>query len=192
MHARKKLYIDGVLLLAAPVACLSGLVLFFAFHIGEGGFRPQALGLSRLAWQNIHRFAAALALVSAVAHAAVNAKPLLGRSLRALRGRPARQDVHELAVYATNATVFVTGFCAWLVIGGSMPIVGPVRLGRVAAERHPWIDVHNLAALCSLFLTTNHVRKRWCALATLVRRARVPRGQMVSALRPHHDKGQLA
>jgi hypothetical protein len=192
MRAREKLCIDGVLLAAVLVACLSGLVLFFEFHVGAAGFRPQAFGPSRLAWQTIHRFGAVLALIGTVAHAAANAKSLCSRVLRVLRGEPARQDVHELMVYATNATVLVTGFCAWLVIGGSLPIVGPVHLGPISVERHPWIDVHNLAALLSLFLNTNHVRRHWRALVTLFKHARVPPGQVAASLRPTHDKGQIA
>jgi ferredoxin len=169
---RTKLAIDVVLLVGAAIAFASGVVLLFAFHMGFGCFRPEALGLSRLTWQNLHRLGAILALPALLTHVVVNRRPLYRRCLRVLRGSPMRHDVHELAVYATMTTILLTGFVAWLVVDGSMPILGPALLAPVARARHPWIDVHDLVALVALVLAINHVRRRWPALSVLLARAR--------------------
>ncbi len=164
MISKRKLYVDTVLLVMAPVAWLSGLVLLMGFHVGLGCFRTEALGLSRMAWQTIHR-AGAVGMLGAVAlHIATNAKPMLRRSLRVLRGRPVRHDTHELALYATTATLILTGFVAWLVVAGSPPLWGRFTPGPLAASRHAWIDVHHLTAMVALVLSINHIRRRWRAL----------------------------
>ena len=62
MRARSRLVVDMGLIAGAVLAFASGLVLLLAFHIGHGCFRPEALGLSRLVWQNLHRLGAVLGL----------------------------------------------------------------------------------------------------------------------------------
>jgi ferredoxin len=170
--APSKLVVDVVLLVGAGLAFASGLVLLFRFHMGHGSLRPEALGLSRLAWQNLHRLGAVLALAGVVAHVVLNGRGIFRRTLRVLHGKPMRHDIHELAVYVCNAIVLVTGFVVWLVVGGSMPILGPALLERVAANRHPWIDTHHLIGMVALILSINHVRRRWGALSVLIERAR--------------------
>jgi len=164
MTARQKRHVDAVLLIAAPVAWASGLVLFLDFHIGGGCFRTEALGLSRLAWQNIHRVGALTMLTALGIHATTKARLGFRRCVRIFQGRPARHDMHELMLYATSTTVLVTGFVAWLVVAGSPPLWGPTPVGPIPGHRHPWIDVHNLTALVALILSINHIRRRWRAL----------------------------
>lgn len=168
MTSKQRLYVDAVLLVMAPVAWFSGLVLFVGFHMGPGCFRSEALGLSRMAWQSVHRASALAVLASLAIHVTANARLVWLRGLRLLHGRPARHDTHELALYATSATVLLTGFVAWLVVAGSPPLWGPITLGPIAAARHPWIDVHNLTALVAIVLSINHIRRRWRALEHLL------------------------
>ena len=172
MSARTRLVADIVLLFGAGLAFASGLLLMFAFHVGPGCFRPEALGLSRLAWQSLHRLGAVLALGGVLVHAAANRRLVYGRGLRVLRGRSLRHDLHEIAVYAGHTTILLTGFVAWLVVDGSMPLLGPAPIEPIASARHPWIDVHNIVGLMVLIPTTNHVRRRWRALGVLFGRAR--------------------
>ena len=169
MTARTRLVIDAMLLVGAGLAFGSGLILMFAFHVGPGCFRPEALGLTRLTWQNLHRLGAVLTLAGVVAHAVANRGSFSRRCLRILRGKPLRHDLHELFVYSGIATILLTGFVAWLVVPGSMPILGPALLEPIARARHPWIDVHNIVGLLVLIPTTNHVRRRWRAFLRLGR-----------------------
>jgi hypothetical protein len=171
---RAKLWIDVALLCAIFPTFVSGLVLLLAFHVGDGRFQSEAFGLSRLVWQNIHRLGAIAAAVALVLHASASARPIVTRIIRTLRGRAARHDASEFVFYAAIMTVCLTGFSVWLVIGGSMSLFGPVRLGPIAHERHRWIDVHNITALLSLYLTTSHVRRRWRALKAFARRSGSP------------------
>ncbi len=172
MSAQTKCAATLVLLFGGVLAFASGIVLLFAFHVGLGCLRPDALGLSRLAWQNLHRLGAVLALAAVVVHGLANWGGIKHRVLRVLHGKPMPSDHHEMAVYTGNTIVFLTGFVVWLAVGGSMSIFGPALLGPVTQPRHPWIDVHFLVGLVTLVLTTNHVRRRWHALIVLLRRAR--------------------
>jgi ferredoxin len=171
MTARGKLWTDAALLGAMFATCVSGLVLLFAFHVELGSLRPEALGLSRLAWQNIHRVGAGMAFGFVVVHSVTHRKSIGTRMLRVLRGHAARQDAREVAFFALIAVVCLTGFSAWFCIPGSTPLSGPVRFGPIPGERHRWIDVHHLTALLSLYLTVTHIRRRWPALRTLARHA---------------------
>jgi NAD-dependent dihydropyrimidine dehydrogenase PreA subunit len=167
MGARKRFWIDVLLLAGMVVTCASGLVLLFAFHVGHGRLRSGSLGLPRLAWQDLHRLGAVCALAAAAAHAWANARPIGVRILRALRGAASRQHLAEVAFYALFAVVSLTGLAAWLLAGP--PWLGPP--GPVSARRHHLIDVHFLASFPALYLATRHVRRRWGALGALARRA---------------------
>lgn len=164
MTRARRIAIDLVLLTTVPLTWASGLVLFFAFHVGLGCWRTEALGLSRLAWQDLHRLSALMALAGLLAHLTGHATPLYRRVLRVLRGRLAKHDLHELLFYLGNGVVLVTGFAAWWVLAGSAPLTGPIPLGPLPAGRHPWVDVHNLTALASLYFSVQHIRRRWRAL----------------------------
>ncbi|MFA6032777.1 MAG: DUF4405 domain-containing protein [Myxococcota bacterium] len=164
MNKREKLWTDSILLGAALLVYASGLVMFFAFHIEHGCFRTETLGLSRLMWLNIHRLAAAAMLAAALVHAAASIRSVCSRIRRIFNGRAMRQDRAELFFYTAVATACVAGFSAWFFIAGSAPLSGPIRLGHVFGGRHHWIDVHNIAALVSIYPVINHVRRRWRAL----------------------------
>jgi hypothetical protein len=172
MSARTKFVLDVGLLSGAVLAFATGLVLLFDFHMGFGCLRREALGLSRLTWQNLHRLGAILTFATLMTHALANGRVIYQRILRLLRGNFVRHDVHELAVYTSNTIVLVTGFVAWLVVEGSMSILGPAPFGFVTGPRHAWIDAHHLVALLALILTTRHVLRRWHALSVLLGRAR--------------------
>ena len=54
MTARTRFWVDALALASLTTTVGSGLVLLLAFHVGHGPFRLEALGWSRLAWQNLH------------------------------------------------------------------------------------------------------------------------------------------
>jgi hypothetical protein len=167
VSTKHRLVVDVILLTMVPIAWLSGLVLFFDFHVHLGCFRSHALGLSRLTWQNLHRLSALAVVAGIAAHAWLNARVLGRRVVRIAHAHPARHDTHELFLYLATATVLVTGITAWFIVSGSPPLWGPVVLGPNTGPRHPWIDVHNLTALVSIVLSINHIRRRWRALVHL-------------------------
>jgi hypothetical protein len=171
MSSRARLWIDGVALTAVLLTLASGVMLLLAFHVGGRCCRPEALGWSRLAWQNIHRICSVAVLVSVAAHGAVHHRSIGARIRRTLHGAAKNHDPSEIVFYATFAAVAVTGFAVWLFVAGSLPLFGPARLGPIAHERHRWIDLHNVAGVASLYLTVNHVRRHWNGLRALVRRA---------------------
>jgi hypothetical protein len=164
---RSQFWLDVAALATVGLTLVSGLVLFFGFHVGPGGFRTSALGLSRLVWLNGHRFCAVGALVTAVLHASSNTRLIGARLRRTFLRAPAGKDVREVVFYLVFLVVELTGFAAWLVIGDSTPLLGPVRLGPIPEYRHHWIDLHNLNGLASCYLALRHVRARWRRLEAL-------------------------
>jgi hypothetical protein len=98
MTPRTRFVVAVVLLVGAVLAYVSGLVLLVAFHMGHGCFRPDALGLSRLVWQNLHRLGAVLAVGALLVHTVAHGKAIYLRTRRVLLGKAAGHDVRELVV----------------------------------------------------------------------------------------------
>jgi cytochrome b561 len=128
------------------------------------------LGITRLVWQNLHRFSACAVLVSVAVHIGINLTSMRARFTRLHRGSVGRRDASALLLYTAFITVVVTGFVVWLVLANSMPVLGPALLGPIPGMRHRWIDVHNLAGLLSLYFTVSHLRRNWPALIATVHR----------------------
>jgi hypothetical protein len=159
-----KLLVDVLLLVAAFLTFASGVFLFFDFHVGEGAFRTSALGLTRLTWLNFHRLPALMVVAGIGLHVALNWGGFVTRLRRGFsRGHKSRA-ITELVMYATCGTVAMTGIAVWLFISGSAPIEGPFWLGQPHHIRHQLVDVHNIAGLVALGLTTHHVGHRWRAM----------------------------
>ena len=186
-----KLLVDVVVLVAAFLTFVSGMFLFFDFHVGKGAFRTSAVGLTRLTWLNIHRLSALIVVAGIGFHVALNWKGFVARlrrsfsrerksrvaweaaelcSARTIAGRfgnPPRVSqsmVSELILYLTFGTVAMTGIVVWLFAKGSAPLAGPVSLGQLHPIRHQLVDIHNIAGLVALALTAHHVGHRWRAM----------------------------
>lgn len=156
-----KILIDVVLLTAAVVAFTSGFLLLFGFHVGNGVFRASAMGLSRLAWLNLHRLSA-LALTAALGlHLALNWKAFAARLRRGFSRKSGSKNGSELILYLTFGAAAITGLVVWLIVGGSAPLTGPVRFGPLPHTRHRFVDIHYIVGLVALVLTVHHVGHRW-------------------------------
>lgn len=164
-----KLLVDVVVLVAALLTFVSGMFLFFDFHVGKGAFRTSAFGLSRLTWLNIHRLSALIVVAEIGFHVALNWKGFVARLSSSFSRNRKSRGISELILYVTFATVALTGIVVWLFVLGSAPLAGPVPLGQPHPIRHQLVDIHNIAGLLALALTVHHVGHRW--------------GQMVRGLR---------
>ena len=71
--------LDVVVLVAAFLTFASGLVLFLNLHRDEGAFRMSPLGLTRLAWLNLHRLPALIVVSGIGLHIALNWKAFIAR-----------------------------------------------------------------------------------------------------------------
>jgi hypothetical protein len=164
-RARAKLLLDLVLLPAAVLTFGSGLFLLLCFHAGPGPDRLSALGLSRIAWLDLHRLSALVVAAGIATHVTLNGRAFVARLRGAFTGPGASGGGLELLTYAATATVLVTGLVAWWVLDGSAPLGGPIPPGRLPHLRHAWVDTHDLAGLLALALVVHHVGHRWRGLA---------------------------
>jgi hypothetical protein len=164
-----------LLLVASTVTFATGLVLLTTFHMGLGTFRADALGLSRLAWLNVHRLSAVVTMAAQAVHLALNGRALVGRVRSAFGPRQAHGTTAELLLYAAFATMAVTGFAAWLA-EGSAPLQGPIPLGFTPHPRHLLVDLHHASGLLALALTVHHLGHRWRQLVRGLDRRGVPAG----------------
>jgi heme/copper-type cytochrome/quinol oxidase subunit 2 len=156
-----KLVVDVVLLVAAFLTFASGLVLFLDLHRDMGALRTSALGLSRLAWLNLHRLPALLVVTAIVLHLAFNWAAFVARLRNSFARKSKSRGIPELALYVTFWTVALTGIVAWFFVSGSAPLAGPVPLGWLYHTRHHLIEVHHSVGFVALTLAVHHVGHRW-------------------------------
>jgi hypothetical protein len=155
------LVVDVVLLVAAFVTLASGLVLFLDLHRGEDAFGASALGLTRLAWLNLHRLPALIVVATLCLHLALNWRAFVARLRNGFSRNSKSRAIPELVLYVTFWTVALTGIVAWFFVAGSAPLTGPVPLGWLNHTRHHLIEVHHSIALLALTLVVHHVGHRW-------------------------------
>lgn len=144
---------------AGTVVFTTGLVLLTRFHMALGCLRGESLGLSRLAWVNLHRGGAVLLMAAIVVHVALHWRTLVCRTSRALARLPGRATNSDLVLYFGFPVVGVAGTAAWLFLPGSPPLWGPVTLGPLPPLRHLCIDVHNIVGVALFVAAVLHVRR---------------------------------
>jgi hypothetical protein len=153
--------LDVVVLVAAFLTFASGLVLFLNLHRDEGAFRMSTLGLTRLAWLNLHRLPALIVVSGIGLHIALNWKAFIARLRHGFSRKSKSRAVPELILYVTFWTVATTGIVAWFLVDGSAPLAGPVPLGWLHHTRHHVVEVHHIVGLVALLLAAHHVGHRW-------------------------------
>jgi hypothetical protein len=156
-----KLVVDIVLLVAAFVTFASGLVLFLDLHRDAGAFRTSALGLSRLAWLNLHRLPALIVVLAIVLHLALDWAAFVARLRNGFSRNSKSRAIPELVLYVAFWTVALTGIVAWFIVHGSAPLAGPVPLAWLYPTRHHVVEVHHIVGLVALPLAVHHVGHRW-------------------------------
>ena len=156
------LFINWLMVVTGLLVFATGLVLFFAFHIGEGAFTASAFGISRLVWLNVHRLSAAVLFAAAAFHVALHGRALLSRVSGALETLAAGAGPGiNIVFYLAFCITAVCGFAAWFFVPGTTPLDGPLLIGLIPPWRHPWLDVHNMAGLAALALSAHHLAHRW-------------------------------
>lgn len=162
-RSRMNYWVDMVAFSTGILAFVTGLLLLTRFHVADGALRGSELGLSRLAWVNIHRFGAATLLVAIAMHVQVHWRTVVVRTKRAWRKLPGAAKPSDLVLYAGFLPMSATALTAWFLAPGSPPVFGPVTLNHLAPERHVWIDLHNFSGLILLPAVILHVRRhvRW-------------------------------
>ncbi len=149
-------FIGGLLVFA------TGVVLLLRFHVGpEGATRSAALGMSRLAWVDVHRVAAVLTVAALAAHVYLH-WPIISRNMLRILRHAGRVRARDRILYLGFTVVAAAGFVAWLVLPGSPPflVLGSSSWNVLPppTERHAVIDVHNLVGMAVLVTVVMHVR----------------------------------
>jgi hypothetical protein len=158
---RLNISLDWLLLVAALVAFPTGVVLLLCFHMGNGAFATTALGLGKLAWLNLHRFAAAVLVATVVSHVALHWRAFRKMIMNFVTRATKKRIRSEPLMYGAFFIAAVTGLVAWLALEGSSPLFGPALIGRASGTRHPWVDAHHITSLMALLLVAHHVRHRF-------------------------------
>jgi hypothetical protein len=172
-----KPFVAVVLIVASFLTLGSGLVMLLGLHMGEGAFRPAALGLSRLTWLNVHRLPALIVVAGLGLHIALNWKAFAARLRRAVFRQRGSREFVEPILYVAFWTAAITGLVGWLLLDGSAPLGGPVALARLPHAKHHVVDVHHLTGLLALALAAHHVGHRWHRMLHGVRSAWQARGR---------------
>jgi hypothetical protein len=146
---------------AALLVFTTGLLLLTHFHAGAGGLRVSALGHSRLAWVNLHRFSALAFLAAVAVHVQLHWRPFAARFGRVFGGRPGKVSRADRVLYVGCAAVSATGLAAWFAVSGSPPVFGPATLSGLEPQRLFWIDLHHWSGLIALPAVVIHVRGRF-------------------------------
>lgn len=158
-RARLNRQVDLLALLMGLLAFGTGLVLFFRFHVGPGGAtRAWGLGLSRIAWVNIHRLSALVLVGALVIHGVLHWRAILLRLSKLVRPGP-RMSRADPFLYFGIAIVVLTAVTAWLFLPGSPPLTGPTALSPPPPLRHRAIDLHNIAGFVTLAAASIHIRR---------------------------------
>jgi hypothetical protein len=165
-RASANFWIDVVILAASLITFGTGLVLFVAFHIGDKS-ATEAFGIGRLAWLNVHRFAAIIVLVGTAEHLVLHGRAFLMRLRQPFRKAKRPGLVADLLLYVAFTVMTFTAFIAWMVVPDSTPLYGPLVLGPLPPVRELWVDIHNLSGLLALVVTTIHLTRRWRVLCRL-------------------------
>lgn len=172
----QRLLVELVLLGTSLLTLATGLVLLLGFHVGQGAWATSALGLSRLAWLDLHRFGALAAGVALVWHLVQRKKGLLARLRAAVHRRRWRRSATESVLYLVTTVVVATGLAAWFVVEGSAPVLGPVTPGPLEGGRHTLVDVHDITGILAAILTIHHTAHRWGRMVRVLRQWLGPMG----------------
>lgn len=154
------LLFDLVLVVAGVLTFAGGLVLLTCFHVGPEMVRTDAVGLSRLAWLNLHRLSAFGVLAGTAAHVVMHWRPIVSAFRRRIVGSRRKGPGVDRVLYLVLPGCVVAGFLAWFALPSSAPLTGPA-IGVMTHTRHVAIDIHNILGLIALPLAVHHLAHRW-------------------------------
>ena len=114
----------------------TGMILFIKFHIGEGAYRMEWLGLGRGFWVGIHQASALGFLFGFAAHIQMHWKyiRMVAKRWRANLPKKRKSTTYQQILLLIVALfVMWAGFYPWMAMPGA----------TLEVERyHAWIDVH--------------------------------------------------
>jgi NAD-dependent dihydropyrimidine dehydrogenase PreA subunit len=136
----------------------TGLVLFIKFHIGDGAYREEWLGLGKNLWLTIHQVSAIGFLTGLTSHLQMHwkyIKKLVKRWRISLPNRRKLRVLEQVLLFLTTLVVMWAGFYPWAVM--------PEATLEVEAY-HDWIDIHNRVGIFLVVGIVVHVIRRWWQL----------------------------
>ena len=142
-------------LLISVVVFGTGLILFSQFHVGDGAYRKECLGLGKGFWLVIHQVSAIGFLIGFVVHILMHWKyiKMVAKRWRVNLSNRIKSTTREQILLLTAMLVVMwAGFYPWITMPGATLEV---------ETYHNWIDVHNIVGLIYLLGITVHIIRRW-------------------------------
>ena len=133
----------------------TGLLLFLKYHIGDGAFRNEYLGLEKKVWMFIHQASAVIFIAGFVLHILAHWNYLarvVGKWRSGLRSSIKIRISEQVLLLGVLMIVAWAGFFPWLTMPGATL--------KVAAY-HSWIDIHTRVGLFLLIGMSIHIVRRW-------------------------------
>lgn len=153
-------------LMASLAVFGTGLIMFFEFHVGDGGQHEIFIGIYKSVWVNIHRVMAIAFLTGFIIHLRLHWRCLTNIVRRwniGLSNKIKTTFLQQLLLLTVSIVVLGTGFYAWTALSG--------RIYEESELRHCWIDVHNITGLMLLTGLTLHIKRRWRRFITDINRS---------------------
>ena len=134
---------------------VTGLILFTQFHIGDGAYQKEWLGIEKNVWLIIHQISAIGFFFGFMAHIQMHWKYIKIVTKRWRINLPKKTKSRTLAqiiLLIATLVVLCAGFYPWITMSGATLEV---------TAFHNWIDVHNRVGLVFLFGMAVHIIRRW-------------------------------
>ena len=138
----------------------TGLLLFLEFHIGDGAFRKEYLGVGKYFWLFIHQTAAIVFTLGFVLHILAHRGRLAEIVRRWRKDLPAAIKIRTLEQIVLSGVLLIVtwaGFYPWITMPGATLEVGTY---------HGWIDIHTRIGLFLLIGISIHMVRRLPRLFT--------------------------
>ena len=132
----------------------TGLILFTQFHMGEGAYREELLGLEKKLWLTVHQVSAIGFLVGFATHLQMHWKyiKIVTKRWRISLPKKIKSRTREqILLFVVTLVVAWAGFYPWIAMPGATLEV---------AEYHDWIDVHNRVGIFLVIGMAVHIVRR--------------------------------
>lgn len=145
----------------------TGLILFIRFHVGNGAYQQEWLGLEKYFWLFIHQATGTAFLAGFVWHIWTYRKyitQLVKRWRGNLSQRIKSRTLWQVVLLLTGIVVLWAGFYPWI----AMP-----EATLEDKIYHGWIDVHSRVGLVFLAGLSTHIARRWRGIFRMNKRRKV-------------------
>ena len=147
--------INTLNLIMSIIVFSTGWILFTQFHIGDGAFRQEWMGIGKVVWMAIHQLSAIGFFIGLTLHIRVHWQYIKTTAKRwgKKNSKKIKSRIRWQILLSVGTIVVVwAGFYPWVVM--------PEATLEIEVY-HGWIDVHNRVAIFYTIGLAVHIIKRW-------------------------------